>query len=247
VLKKRAAGGGMTNPIKSAVHRAGRWYIRQLCLADSRDQQFSVHNERPIEYRFALASLAEVRPVSVLDVGTGTTAWPHLLSDCGYVVTAIDNIRDYWPEGMFNRHWAVLDEDIQRPVNLDVDAFDAITCISVLEHIDDHAQAMRNMATLLKPGGVLILTTPYAHHSPYANVYEHPEALYGTDSPYICRSSSATELQQWLALGLTLERRELWRLFTGPVWATRARCCPWLPIEDSSQLHQLGCFSFRKG
>ena len=82
------------NPLKSAFHRAGGWYIQRICTAEDERQTFSYHNERPIEYRFSLQVMAENRPKTVLDVGAGTTAWPHLLRNCGFVVTAIDNVRD---------------------------------------------------------------------------------------------------------------------------------------------------------
>ena len=231
--------------LKAAVHRAGGWYLQRLCAAEFKAQAFTVHNERSIEYRFALQSLGELQPRTVLDVGSGITAWPHLLRGCGYLVTAIDNVRDYWPKGMRNRHWTVLDVDILEPAGKLPGNFEAITCISVLEHIVDHVRAVRNMAGLLAPGGVLILTTPYAHRHPYPNVYRHPDALYGQDAPYICRSSSEAELSQWLAAGLTLVRRELWRLFTGPVWATGRRC-EWTLAASDGEPHQLGCFVLRK-
>ncbi len=233
------------NPVKSMVHRAGRWYIRRVCTSESQHQTFSHHNERSIEYRFALQVLADKRPRNVLDVGSGTTAWPHLLRNCGYVVTAIDNVRDYWPKGMVNRHWTVLDVDILNPTDRLSGEFEAITCISVIEHIEDHGRAMQNMVGVLTRGGFLILTTPYSHHHPHPNVYKDPKALYGEDYPFICRSSSEAELNQWLRTGLTLERRELWRLFTGPVWATENRCT-WEQAETDDQPHQLGCFLFRK-
>ena len=231
--------------VKSLLHRAGWWYIRKLSLSEFQHQVFSVHNERSIEYRFALQMLGEKRPITVLDVGTGTAAWPRLLRNCGYVVTAIDNVRDYWPKGMRNRHWPVLDVDILNPRERLSKNFDAITCISVIEHIEDHTRALRNMVGLLKPGGFLILTTPFSYDNPHPNVYKRPDALYGKDLTYICRSSSVTELQRWLACELTLEKRELWRLFTGPVWATGERCA-WEQVETEHHPHQLGCFLFRK-
>src|ERR1044071_2208160 len=125
------------NPLKSLVHRAGQWYIRKTCLSEFQSQVFSVHNERSIEYRFALQALGENRPTTVLDVGTGTTAWPHLLRNCGYVVTAIDNVRDYWPEGMVNRHWTVLDGNIVKDGGGLTQKYETVTCVSVLEHIED--------------------------------------------------------------------------------------------------------------
>jgi SAM-dependent methyltransferase len=232
--------------LKSVIHRAGQWYVRKICLTEFQHQVFSVHNERSIEYRFALQALGQHRPRTVLDVGTGRTAWPHLLRHCGYVVTAIDKVRDYWPKGMVNRHWHVLDVDIVNPDGRIPGKYEAITCISVLEHIEDHALAIRNMVALLETGGLLILTTPFSQDNPHPNVYTRRDALYGKDLPYICRSSSATELHQWLNCDLKLERRELWRLFTGPVWATGERCA-WEQAETEREPHQLGCFLFRKG
>ncbi len=232
------------NPLKSVVHRAGRWYIKKICLSESREQTFRV-NERSIEYRFALQALGEIHPRTVLDVGTGITAWPHLLRSCGYLVTAIDNVGEYWPEGMVNRHWPVLDVDIVNADGKLPGNYDAITCISVLEHIEDHVRAIRNMTALLKTGGLLILTTPFSSQNPDPNVYVRKDALYGKDQSYICRSSSDGELTAWLSCGLILERRELWQLFTGPVWATGERCA-WKRAETEDQLHQLGCFLFRK-
>jgi 2-polyprenyl-3-methyl-5-hydroxy-6-metoxy-1,4-benzoquinol methylase len=234
------------NPLKSAFHRAGGWYIQRICAAENQHQIFSHHNERSIEYRFALQVMAENRPKTVLDVGTGETAWPHLLRNCGFVVTAIDNVHDYWPKGMINRHWQVLDIDIAKPHTTSLrKQFEAITCISVLEHIKDYNQAVASMVSLLEDDGTLILTVPYNHNEFSPNVYKRPDSLYGQDAPYICRSYSKEQLIGWLAMGLTLQRRELWRLFSGPLWATGSRI-PWEQFESFETPHQLACLAFKK-
>jgi SAM-dependent methyltransferase len=44
--------------------------------------------------------------------------------------------------------------------------FDQILLLEVIEHIDDDAVAMRNLAKLLKPGGILHLSTPVSRHGP---------------------------------------------------------------------------------
>src|SRR5690349_16021730 len=100
-----------TRLIKSAAHVLGEAYVEHVCASDFRHQQFQRHNERPIEYSFVFGSIARLQPRSVLDVGTGKTALPHLIASCGCVVTAVDNIRDYWPQGMFNRHWHIVNDD----------------------------------------------------------------------------------------------------------------------------------------
>lgn len=49
-------------------------------------------------------------------------------------------------------------------------AFDAVLCTEVLEHVPDPVAALRELARLLRSGGVLILTAPFAHvthFSPY--------------------------------------------------------------------------------
>lgn len=49
-------------------------------------------------------------------------------------------------------------------------AFDAILCTEVLEHVPDPTDALDEFARLLKPGGKLILTAPFAslvHFAPY--------------------------------------------------------------------------------
>jgi SAM-dependent methyltransferase len=230
--------------LKALARRAGNQYVRRLCSAESDSQKFTHHNERSIEYRFALECLAQKRPRSVLDVGTGTTAWPHLLRNCGFLVTAIDNVRDYWDHEFVNRHWTVLDVDITNPGEFH-GIFDAVTCISVMEHIADHEKAVRNMLAALAPGGLLIITTPYNEHEHCPNVYKRPDALYGQDLPYICRSHSIKEIEQWQNLGAKLRRRELWKLFSGPVWATGDRV-PWVAAQSGDAPHQLGCFEFEK-
>jgi SAM-dependent methyltransferase len=49
-------------------------------------------------------------------------------------------------------------------------SFGAIMCIEVFEHLPDPLAAMREFGRLLKPGGILILTSPFAsltHFAPY--------------------------------------------------------------------------------
>ena len=41
------------------------------------------------------------------------------------------------------------------------ESFDVITCLEVIEHVADAKQTLRELARVLRPGGILILTTPY--------------------------------------------------------------------------------------
>jgi len=199
-------------------------------------------NERPIEYPFALTCLSDLCPSSVLDVGAGTTAWPQLLANCGYNVTAIDEGDSYWGHRPINRHHYVLRDDITNPGIQG--EFDAITCLSVIEHIGDHEAAVRGLRSLLSPKGHVILSFPYNEQRFIENVYALPGVSYGADAPYICRVYSRREVQGWLAQGFELVRQEYYRIFTGDLWAFGDRLRP--PVKKGvNDPHHLTCILLR--
>ena len=93
----------------------GRIYLTPMLHLEWKKHLFYKNiNERPIEYGFAFKWLSKTCPLEVLDVGTGTSALPHLLRNCGFHVTAIDKIEDYWTGDFFNRHYYIINDDITR-------------------------------------------------------------------------------------------------------------------------------------
>ena len=46
------------------------------------------------------------------------------------------------------------------------DSFDVALCLEVLEHIEDDARGVRDIARVLKPGGFLIAAVPYTYYWP---------------------------------------------------------------------------------
>jgi 2-polyprenyl-3-methyl-5-hydroxy-6-metoxy-1,4-benzoquinol methylase len=201
-------------------------------------------NERPVEYRYAIDRLVKAEARSVLDVGTGTTAWPAILADAGYQVTAIDDPRVYWGGRLTNRHWRVQMQSIIT-TTLPASSFDAVTCISVLEHIPEHQAAMAAMLRLVKPGGIVILTGPWNETSYVPDAYRMPGAGYGQREPYITQVFSAAQLAQWEAAGGETINREYHQVFTGPLWTQGKRLRPPQPASVDS-LHHLACITLRR-
>lgn len=202
-------------------------------------------NERFVEYAFVLKKLSEIYPKTVLDVGTGTTPLPSIIQTSGSKVVAIDNIVDYWPDGMVNKHFYVINEDITRTkMN---DRFDAITCISVLEHIDRFDDAISNMSKLLNPGGLLLLTCPYNELEYCENVYDLPNSnAKGMNIPYKTRSFSRKNIEQWTSkYNLELVDQEFWKFFDGNLWTVGNKIFP--PIKSAREnQHQISCMAFKK-
>jgi predicted SAM-dependent methyltransferase len=166
------------------------------------------------------------------------------MRNCGFLVTSIDNISDYWPVGMINRHYYVINDDITstrlKPT------FDLITCISVLEHIKDYTAAIKSMFSLLRPEGHLILTFPYNEKNYVKNVYELPGSGVKEEYPFITQVFSSNELSTWTEEndGIILEQ-EYWRFFTGEYWTFGDMICP--PIQvDKNEDHQISCVLIQK-
>ena len=229
--------------LKSLIHKLGRSYVSHICRSEYESQSLRV-NERPVEFSFVFRKLAEVAPRTVLDVGTGKTALPHMIRNCGFLVTAIDNIVDYWPRGMINRHFHVLDDDIT-DTKLD-QTYDFITCISVLEHIDQYDDAVRCMLSLLNPEGHLILTCPFSASEHVDNAYRLEGSSYGQDAPYKTSVYSDDDLRRWFPRDRYVIRdQEYWRYWEGKHWTVGDQIMP--PIASSKdQPHQHTCLHIQK-
>ena len=209
-----------------------------ICYLEYKRQKLN-YNERSIEYGFVFKCITEIQPKTILDVGTGTTALPHLMRNCGPIVTAIDNIKDFWPSGMRNRHYFVLDRDITKFKSKE--KFDMITCISVLEHIGNFQAAIDNMMDLLNDGGYLVLTFPYNENLYIPNVYDLPDSnAYGKIIPYICQSFSHNEVWRW---GKII-RQEYWQCWTGDYWTSENQIPPVQVTRN--ERHQLTCILIKK-
>lgn len=216
---------------------------RYIKLVDDRNE--TVPNERALEYSFLFNSLLKKDVSTVLDVGTGVTALPSLLETCGFKTTAIDNIEDYWGGGMFNTHYHVINDNI---LNTKLKGtFDAITCISVLEHIYDHDTAISTMLSLLNPGGRLVLTFPYNENTYINNVYEKEGASWGDHVKYIAQVFSRKNIDKWLEdnNGFKIIKQEYWQNYTGEFHVFGDFIYP--PKKSSTEeKHQLTCILIEK-
>jgi SAM-dependent methyltransferase len=108
----------------------------------------------------------EVPPhARILDAGAGECTYAAAFAHCNYVAcdrAVGDAAWDY-------RSIDVIADLAALPFRKD--AFDAILCTQVLEHMGEPAAVLRNMATVLKPGGRLYASVPFLgdpiHQEPY--------------------------------------------------------------------------------
>jgi len=247
-LARRAAARIGTRIFDETVVRLykmlARWYLAPVLLRDWKWSRYKHVNERIVEFAFAFKWLSKVCPRQVLDVGSGTTSWPHVVANCGFRVTAIDKVRGYTKGGFLNRHYYVVNDDITD--SRITREFDFITCISVLEHIPNHKAALRGMFRLLRPGGHLVLTFPYNDKKYIDNVYKLPGAGYGKSARYICQVYSREEIDSWLEenSGVIVEQ-EYYEVFSGDFWTFGERIHPPRRVTQEARCH-LTCLVIQK-
>jgi 2-polyprenyl-3-methyl-5-hydroxy-6-metoxy-1,4-benzoquinol methylase len=151
-------------------------------------------NKRPVEFAFLFKHIRNIYPNNLLDVGTGTTALPHLLYNCGIEVDAIDEIDSYWGNCINNRHFYVKRDNILNPKTNKKYQF--ITCISVLEHIENHNLAVKNMYDLLDENGYLLLTFPFNKDNYIKNIHDLQKNV--KKGKWITQIFSENEVDGWL-------------------------------------------------
>ena len=99
----------------------------------------------------------------VLEVGPGSGIYLPILSSKAREVFAMDLEEKYLDNARLLRNQypniAVVKDDITT-TRFGPRSFDLILCSEVIEHLSDSRAALRNLNVLLRPGGILILSTP---------------------------------------------------------------------------------------
>ena len=112
----------------------------------------------------------------ILDAGAGELKNRQLCGHLDYVsqdFCQYQGLRGGGHEGLQTDDWDTTRIDLVSDITAipSPDAsFDAILCSEVLEHVPEPTHALDEFARLLKPGGTLILTAPFAslvHMAPY--------------------------------------------------------------------------------
>jgi 2-polyprenyl-3-methyl-5-hydroxy-6-metoxy-1,4-benzoquinol methylase len=218
------------------VNKLSQLLINRITYQEFVAPVFDRLNERPVEYAFVFESIAKYYPKSILDIGTGLTALPHLMANCGIKVTAIDNIRDYWTANMLNRHYWVNNDDI---TNLKLNRkFEMIVCVSTLEHIELSDLAIKNMVGRLTDMGKLVLTFPYNEKNGVANVYK----LKGTNATelpkYATRAFCRQDLKRWEKDNqIKVIEQSYWDFFSGDYWTVGKMELPPKKVNSTSKHH----------
>jgi 2-polyprenyl-6-hydroxyphenyl methylase/3-demethylubiquinone-9 3-methyltransferase len=130
---------------------------------DPRGEFRPLHLLNPVRVRF-VAERASLPGARVLDVGCGGGLLAEALARAGAKVTAID-----LASGMIE---VARLHALEQPLEIDYrvaaaesiaaaepGAFDVVTCMEMLEHVPDPAAMIGTLASLVRPGGSLFIST----------------------------------------------------------------------------------------
>lgn len=114
----------------------------------------------PGVHAYALQQLLAWMPTGaqVLELGAGGGAMSQRLADAGYQVSACDLFAgNFSPAGTIPFHIA----DLNAAFSSEIEGqWDAIVALELIEHLENPRHFLRECCRLLRPGGVLVLSTP---------------------------------------------------------------------------------------
>ena len=145
----------------AAMSQYGKLWAKDTFRLWSRRWEYPFVAERVISF----AREQSDGPFRVLDAGSGVTYFPYFLRAelPRSEITCFDSNGTYHP--MFAAVNSTMGETrvkfiagMLQKIPLPDDSFDAVCCISVLEHTDNYGEILDEFARVLRPGGLMVLT-----------------------------------------------------------------------------------------
>ncbi len=136
---------------------ASRWW--------DRESEFKpLHEINPLRLAYIAQQAGKVDGKKILDIGCGGGILTEGLARQGAVVTGIDMAELSLKVAKLHLHESGLDIDYrlataEQFATDNPAAFDIVTCLEMLEHVPDPESIITAASHMLKPGGVLVLST----------------------------------------------------------------------------------------
>jgi SAM-dependent methyltransferase len=107
-------------------------------------------------FSFLLDQLKEIKEPVILDAGAGHGALSKKLHMKGFNISACD----LFPEIFYYQGIECKLADLSKSLPYPDNSFDVVFSVEVMEHIHDHESFFRESLRILKPGGMLLVSTP---------------------------------------------------------------------------------------
>ncbi len=137
-------------------HLAPRWW-------DPDGESRPLHDINPVRADY-VAARVDLPGAKVADVGCGGGLLSEALARAGAEVTGIDLGDKVIGVARLHLHESGLKVDYRNQSSAELaaaepEAFDAVCCMELIEHVPDPAALVRDLAGMLRPGGRMFLST----------------------------------------------------------------------------------------
>ena len=99
-------------------------------------------------------------PSRIVDLAAGEGAFSLRLKGLGHAVVAVDGFSENWRLPEIDLRVHDLDSEFANSIVDGGDKFDAVVAIEIVEHLENPFRFVRECAKLIKPGGLLFITSP---------------------------------------------------------------------------------------
>jgi 2-polyprenyl-3-methyl-5-hydroxy-6-metoxy-1,4-benzoquinol methylase len=190
-------------------------------------------------YGYAIYHLRKAGAKTVLDVASGLGDGTRLLAQAGFDVSGVEISADGIAVARARYPWLKFDQaDI---LSYEHEPVDGIVACEIFEHVQDGHAFLRQMNKMLKPNGVLIITTPNPKYSTGTNIFH-------------LREYTVAELRSMLpgvpirAFVTTLFRRRLRKIFGNEdrYWRVNLRLSRIFPFHQLPDRAQYVCMCVPK-
>lgn len=170
----------------------------------------------------------------IADLAAGQGAFSIRLRDLGHEITAIDGYSDAWKVPDIELKIQNLDSEFAADLVADDNKYDAVVAIEIIEHLENPFRFARECAKLLKPGGLLFLTTPNVESVYSRIIFFYTGRLNSFGSYETVRPAHITPIFKWKLdmllneAGFSVIHEEFDQEIFGPSANFKVRCSLWL-------------------
>ncbi len=133
----------------------------------------------------------------ILDLGAGEGEFSRRLIEKDFKAIPVDGFDIYWRNSQIPLIIANLDGEFASTVSPSGKRFDAIAAIEIIEHLENPYLFLRECAKLLKPNGLLFITSPNVESITSRIIFLYTGRLIGFGEVETLRPAHITPLFKW--------------------------------------------------
>jgi len=175
-----------------------------------------------------LSDLGLKPPARILDAGCGWGITLDALEKRGYQAIGLDISRRAL-ERLDRPGRILVEADLTRAIECTAPLHDALLALDVIEHLDDDRAAIRRLGTLVRPGGIVIVSVPAL---PW--LFTEFDSIQGHRRRYLPETLRAA----FAGSGLELERVFWWGRWLVPVLRRQRARCRARAAESAAQVYR---------